>query len=288
MITKKYLLPCLALLAFATACSKEKSVSEEDRMAAEKAAEEYMMAETTFEHVFQVVNREAGQQGDLNGFKNEEGDLDTRGNCPQTNLNLAGNGVFPATFELDFGAGCADGDFPLMAGKITAVFNGLLLSPGTSISLSFTDFVHNGNAVSGAYEIKNEGKDNDGFFTFSSTIDGQITTAAGKSFAYQASTMTKKTQGGDTNFFTDGLSGILDDVWSTTRDAVLTTSEGVVVNISTPNAIKNPITCVWPVSGFFALDISNPAVTGSIDFGDGGCDDKALLTIGDYSVELDL
>lgn len=287
-MTKRIVFSYLLFTLLLMACSKEKTVSEEDRMTAERASQEYLIAETTFENIFKIVDTQAKLQGRLNGLADQEPEIESRGNCPQTDLNFSGSSVFPATLELDFGPGCSEKGIPLASGKITAVFNGLLVNAGTSISLSFTDFVHNGNAVSGAYEIKNEGKDANGHLTFSSLIDGQITTAAGKTFAYQAATASKQTAGGDTNFFTNGLGGILDDVWSTTREAVLTTSEGLSVNISTPSAIQHPFTCVWPVSGQFALDLGSLGTTGAIDFGNGTCDDKALLTIGDYSIELDL
>lgn len=288
MITQKHLLTCLIFALLALGCSKEKMAAEEDQMAAERAGREYLLAENTFENIFKIVTTQARQQGSLNGFKSPESDLETRGNCPESDLSLSDNSLFPATLELNFGEGCSDDGSPLISGKITAVFDGLLLSPGTSINLSFSDFVHAGNAVSGAYEIKNEGKDANEQLTFSSSIDGQLTTAAGKTISYQAATSSKQTEGGDTNFFNNGLEGILDDVWSTTREAVLTTSDGLVANVSTPSAIQHPIICKWPVSGLFALDLNDPEVTGMIDFGDGSCDDKALLTIGDNTVEIDL
>lgn len=288
MITKKLVIPSLLLLLFGMSCSKDKNISTEDRQAAQQASEEYLMAEQIYDNVFREVDTQAKQQGQLNGFTTSEDELDTRGNCPQVKLDLTANTIFPATLTLDYQGDCNGNGKPAMAGKITAVFNGLLLKGGTSIQLSFSDFSYAGHAVSGTYEIVNQGKDASGQPTLTSVVDGQITTPAGKTFSYQATTTSKQTEGNDTNFFNAGLAGILDDVWSTTRDAVLNSSSGLQVDISTPSAIQSPFSCKWPVSGFFALDINQPSVTGSIDFGDGNCDDKAVLTLGDYTVELDL
>jgi hypothetical protein len=287
MVTKKLAFPLFLFTLFALSCSKEPAVSEEDRIVAERATEEYLMAEQIFENIFQSVDKHAKQQGSLNGFKNEEADLDTRG-CPSVNFSTSGNGLFPAILELDFGSGCNDNGNALVAGKITAEFTGLLWKAGTTISLSFTDYSYAGYGVTGTYEIANLGENVAGEPTYTATVAGQLTRPDGKSFSYISTTTSAQTQGNDTNFFTNGLSGILDDVWSTTREASLLTSDGVEVVIGTPSAIQHPLTCIWPVSGAFSLNISEPDVAGSIDFGSGKCDDKALLTIGDYSVELDL
>lgn len=288
MITRKLAFPLFLLTLTAISCSKEPAISEEQRLAAEQAAEEYLMAEKIFEDIFQSVDKHAKQQGDLNGFKNDETALETRGDCPAVSLVTTENTLFPAILELDFGTGCNGNGGALTSGKITAEFTGLLWKAGTTISLSFTDYSYAGYDVTGTYEIANLGENAAGQSTFNATVAGQLTKPDGKSFSYISSTTSTQTEGNDTNFFTNGLSGILDDVWSTTREASLLTDAGVEILVGTPSAIQHPLTCVYPVSGTFSLDISEPETTGSIDFGTGECDDKAILTIGDYSVELDL
>ncbi|MCB0376764.1 MAG: hypothetical protein KDD04_12675, partial [Sinomicrobium sp.] len=134
----------MLLILFATSCSKEPAVPEEDRQVAEQAAEEYMMAEKIFENVFQSVDKNAKQQGDLNGYKTDGSDLETRGGCPSVSFSKAENGLFPAILELDFGTGCTDDGNAVVAGKITAEFTGLLWKEGTTISLSFTDYSYAG------------------------------------------------------------------------------------------------------------------------------------------------
>lgn len=288
MFTRKLVFPLFLFTLFAMSCNKEPIVTEENRVAAEQATKEYLMAEKIFENTFQSVDRHAKQQGDLNGFKNDETELETRGDCPAISVSTTENTLFPAILELDFGEGCNDNGDAMVAGKITAEFTGLLWKAGTTISLSFTDYYYAGYEVTGTYEIVNLGENADGQLTYSATVAGQLINPEGKLFSYISSTTTTQTEGNDTNFFTNGLSGILDDVWSSTRDASLLTGDGVEILVGTPNAIQHPLTCVYPVSGTFSLDISEPATTGTIDFGDGSCDDKAVLTIGDYSVELDL
>lgn len=288
MITKKMSFPLMVLLLLTIACSKEKTVSEQDRQTTEQLTKDYLMVAQIFESSYKAVDSQAKQQGALNGFNSQDNELDERGNCPETSFSATQNTIFPATLELDFGSGCVNDDGITVAGKITAVFNGLLLSSGTSITLNYSNFVFDGHTVSGTYVVANQGEDANGQHTFTATVDGQVQRANGRSFTYQATTSSKQTEGNDTNFFTNGLAGIFDDVWSVTKDATLTTSDGLQATISTPSAVRHPLNCRWPVSGVFELEVNNPTVISTLNYGEGNCDGKALLTIGDYSVEVNL
>ncbi|GJM35621.1 MAG: hypothetical protein DHS20C18_46220 [Saprospiraceae bacterium] len=283
----------LNLLAFAAifllaGCSKEEKVSEEDRIATEKASQDYVLAENTFDEVFKLVDAEAKKQGDLNGFQSPDEGVDDRNDCPDVSLTFVDNTIFPATLALSFDDGCTAPSGATVSGTIVAIFDGLLFSPGTTFSLRFIDFVHNGNTVNGDYILSNDGEDANGQWTFTATIDGELNTADGRTINYQSQRVSKMIEGNDTNFFTDGLNGIFDDVWSTTQESTLTNSDGLLLTVSTADAIRSPLVCRWPVSGFLELNLNIPATTGSLDFGDGTCDNKALLTIGGQTIELEL
>ncbi len=287
LIKKLNWLGLVAILLFA-GCAKEDEVSEQDRQATEQASQDYLLAETTFENAFKMVDTEAKKQGDLNGFQIPDDQLDDRDNCPEVNFTATNNTIFPATLTLTFEDGCTTPNGAAASGSIVAVFNGLMFSPGTSFSLTFIDFVHNGNTISGNYLLTNDGEDANGQWTFTATVDGEVTTATGRVINYQSQRISKMIEGNDTNFFTNGLSGIFDDVWGTTQESTITNSDGQVLTVSTPDLIRSPLTCRWPVSGFAELNLNIPETTGSLDFGDGDCDNKATLTIGTYSVEIEL
>jgi hypothetical protein len=288
MIFKKSIFPILALALLFTSCNKdEETTTAEERQAAEQASKDFMLAENIFENVFKMVDTEAKKQGDLNGFQSPEV-VDDRNNCPGVGFEITPQTIFPATLTLDFDTGCTTDNGVVAAGKIVAIFNGLLLSEGTSYTLSFENFIYANNTVNGSYILSNDGMNASGQPTFSAVIDGQITKADGTSFTYQSTNVASQTEGNDTNFFTDGLAGIFDDVWSSEREGTIVRGDGVTLSVTTPEAIRNPLTCRWPVSGTYALELSDPALTGSIDFGSGDCDNKALLTVGDFELEIEL
>ncbi len=288
MLIKNFNWVGLAAILLIAGCAKEEEVSEQDRMATESAAQDYLLAETTFEGVFKMVDEEAKKQGDLNGFQVPDDELDDRDNCPEVSFTLTDNTIFPATLTLTFEEGCTTPSGATASGTVIAIYDGLLFSPGTSYSLRFLDFVHNGNTITGDYVLSNDGEDANGQWTFTATVDGVVTTADGRTINYQSQRVSKMIEGNDTNFFTDGLSGIFDDVWGTTQESTITNSEGQVLTVTTPDLIRSPLTCRWPVSGFVDLNLSNPDTDGSLDFGDGDCDNKAVLTIGTYTVEIEL
>lgn len=286
---KSLTLSALVVVLLAAGCSKDEKISEVDRQAMEQASREYVKADKIFDDVFKAVNTQAMQQGSLNGLQSPSEPATTpRDNCPVVTFSNPGNAPFPAVLTLDYGDGCSAGNGPRLSGKIIATFNGLLLRAGTSISITFENFTHEGNAVTGTYRLSNDGEDAAGRPTFTGTVQSTVTTAAGKTFTYQALGVSKQTEGKDTNFFTSGIAGILDDVWSSTREATLSSSDGQVLTVGTPDAIRSELTCIWPVSGALRLSLNNPATNASIDFGAGNCDNKATLTIGDYSVEINL
>lgn len=281
----------LASIVLFAGCNKEEDeqpLSDADRIAVEAAAADYLLAQAACENAFKIVDTEAKKQSNLNGLHDNAPEVEIRNDCPGVDLTLGGNSVFPATLTLDFNEGCQPENGVILAGKIVAVYNGLLLSPGTSYELTFENFVYNGNAIQGTYFLSNDGQDNNGQWMFSATVDGIVTTADGRTIDYEATHSSRQVEGYDTNFFTDGLSGILDDVWSGTREARLTTSGGVDLSVTTPSPIRNPLICRWPVSGNFELSFNTLGLTGSIDFGDDQCDNKAQLTVGDFSRELEL
>lgn len=284
----RLIFPILFMGLLFAGCSKEESLSETDRLAVEEASEDYLLAEKVFEDVFKTVDREAKQQGDLNGFQDAGDPVTPRDNCPAANLEATENDIFPAVLTLDFGAGCTNDQGVDLAGKIIATFNGLLLRPGTNISIAFDNFFHEGNAVTGTYQLSNDGEDANGQPTFTGVVDGLVTRADGRTIAYKSTRTTKQTEGNDTRFRTHGLAGILDDVWSSTRETTVTTGNGQVLRITTGEPVRSPLLCRWPVSGYLELQLNIPDASGTIDFGDGSCDNKALLTVGDYSREINL
>ena len=63
--------------------------------------------------------------------------------------------TFPKTITIDFGVGCTSPDGIFRMGTITCVYSGKVLYPGTTVSVSFSNYSVNGYGLQGTYSIIN-------------------------------------------------------------------------------------------------------------------------------------
>ncbi len=146
--------------------------------------------------------------------------------------------------------------------------------PAATATVTFDHYVVNGYGVEGAYKITNNSSDvngisfntqvTNGIVTYPSCIDIIIT------MQYRTYTMTA---GSATPF------DITDDVYSVTGNSSFLASDGssLVCTITTP--LVKAITCHNVGSGIISF-VYDQAGDRNLDFGDGSCDNQAVLKIG--------
>lgn len=284
------LLPLLALALAFTACQKDNS-GELSEAEARQVMEDYYTAEAMFSGAYDEVDREAQREEDLNDLQGEEPPtpVDDRGNCPVVTFTTTPNTIWPAVLTLDYSAGCTTPGGHTAAGTIVATFNGLLGQEGTSISVDFDSYVHEGFTLTGTYLVTNAGLDaQDRRVIVSEIIDGQLTGPLGNSIQHNSVRTSTMVAGQHTNFFTHGILGILDDSWSTSVQA-----EGIGVNgnaytVQTLQDVVDPVSCRWPVSGEVELAVPANDASLLLDYGSNTCDNKATLTWNGVSWEIEL
>jgi hypothetical protein len=191
-------------------------------------------------------------------------------------------GAFPKTITVDFGSGCTGKDGHIRKGKIITVYTGPMVMPGNTATTTFEQFYYDDVLVEGTHVIKNISTDAN--FIFTATIEnGKLTKSDGDNITVNRTRTWTQTNGSDTPLFP------LDDVYNITGSATGTTHQGSnailwTTEITTPLVRK--FTCKWIVSGEVKITCTN--VTGTVDFGNGDCDNNAILTIGNknYLIEL--
>ena len=281
----------LALLAVVTLLACTEDPETVDRASAEESREvagDYLLADQIFESLYRTMDTEARQEGILNGVRTESPGV-PRTDCLTKTFTADPDKFFPATLVLDFGTGCTTDDGHTVAGKLIATFDGLLLGPNTSIQLDYQDLFWDGYQVSGTYRVQNLGENEFGQWTFSSEIvDGQLIYPDGGLLQHSRTRTSVRVAGGETNFFTNGLAGIFDDVWETTGTAEGVNPDGVPYTASTPSALVSPVNCQWVVSGELRLDVPTLSAPAILNYGNGTCDNDAVLTVGEYSWNIDL
>ncbi|MEL6143657.1 MAG: hypothetical protein AAFU67_18810, partial [Bacteroidota bacterium] len=266
----------------------QQDITQSEADAAAATVQSLLLAQEAFSKGYDEVQIQAGQQSDLNGFTGEV-PASPRSNCPAVTFTTDPDTFWPAILTLDYGDGCNDEDNVGLSGRITATFNGLLIGENTQIGIAFDAFTVNNYALSGSFNVSNDGLDGQGRQSFSSQIIGGTFSQGGVVLLnYDQEASSYQVAGQNTNFFTNGFEGIFDDVFEETIMANGTGVAGNPFSITTETPLVDPLNCRWDVSGRLVYTLSTLPVPAILDFGDGTCDNDATLIIGAFSYPIEL
>ena len=254
----------IGLAVMLHSCKKDKE--EETNNTQTEAAELSVannIAETMYDDVFNVVLLD-GQSNNVAG----------RGNsCATVTLNNSDPDTYPKIMTLDFGPGCTGFDGLTRKGKIIATLSGRIRTAGTSITISFDNYSVNDFKLEGEFSITNNSGNNGLSFT-TQTTNGKLTYPGGTLFYTHSGNHTLTQTAGA------GTPSFLDDSFSLTGSGTTTSSLGNSLTVNITTALVKKATCANVVSGIEQFTYNN--INGTLDFGDGSCDNQALLTIGSY------
>ena len=185
------------------------------------------------------------------------------------------NTTFPKTIVVDFGTGCTSAAGITRIGKITYVFSGKLINPGTTVSASFTNYSVNGYQLKGTYSITNNSSLANGIAFTTSVTDGNIVFPDQTSYSYAGSKTVKQTAGMSTTMDAS------DDVYSITGNNTFSANGNTIVNtITTP--LSRAYSCEWVGSGIISFTY-NTDTKGTLDFGNGTCDGDVTIKVGTFT-----
>lgn len=203
---------------------------------------------------------------------NSIGLFKTNGTCPTVTFDTTSN---PKVMTLDFGAtNCTGNDGKARRGKIIVTWTGKYRQAGTVITHSFDNFYQNDNKIEGTKTVTNMGLNSSNNPSFSVVIaNAKITRTDGSSISW-SSTRTREWIAGSST------PGIQDDKYSITGggSGVNKNGDSFTSTITTPLIID--FSCKYHlVSGVMEI-VPNGKVKRTIDYGNGSCDDDAVLTVG--------
>lgn len=191
--------------------------------------------------------------------------------CATASVYTTGGG-YPVTLSLDFGNGCTSNDSITRRGKISYTYSGPIYSSGSSITVLFDNYYVNGYGLQGLYSITNSSSDSTPQFAEHVT-NGIFSYPDGSNYHYTSNKVITMTAGASTPLY------FQDDVYSISGNSNFSSSSGnsVVLTVTTP-LVKNLI-CPSVSSGIISF-VYNTRIKGTIDFGNGDCDNIATLTAG--------
>lgn len=187
---------------------------------------------------------------------------------------------YPVTITIDFGSGCKGFDGKLKAGKVIIVKSAPWKEAGATRTVTFVGHSFEGNKIDGTKTAKNEGVIN-GKQTFSWNITTTITKADNTVIKRNENRKHEHVAGFDTPLVrTDDIVNI-----SGSSTVVKGDNETYSRKILTPLVKKGD--CDFIVSGEVEIT-RGTAEKITINYGDGTCDNKAVVTKGTEKKEIEL
>lgn len=191
------------------------------------------------------------------------------------------------TRTIDFGStGCTLPNGNVLKGKIIISFSNDFTSKSRTLSYRFVDFYHNGKLLQGNKSITYESKSTELLATehpvMTFTVDMKITFDDGKVYSRTGTTVKETIEGNETPLNWE------DNVFLVTGNSATSLANGDTVTtvITTPLRYITSCKLPFPVSGI--VSITKNTSVGTLDFGDGKCDNLATLTIDGVTKDINL
>ncbi len=251
-------------------CKKDGANVENDQWNTNSPAKSAVAAQQTFEELNSLTDAA------FNASNLKSGVL---GDCPTVTLNIS---ELPYILTLDWGSGCTGSDGVTRSGKITISLTGKMGVPGSVATFSFLDFYSDGNKLTGTHTITYTGVDTEtNWPRFDVHTEAVITFPDNKFITYNSDNIRLFAAGSDTPLNWN------DDVWHIMGTASGTTRNGVSWTAETTSSLVKKVACRWFDSGTIVVT-PQTGLPATIDFGDGTCDNKATLTIGDQIINVEM
>jgi hypothetical protein len=191
-----------------------------------------------------------------------------RRNLPECATVTESGESFPKTITIDFGDGCSTTNGREKKGKVIITQTDGMLVVGASRTITFDGFSVNEVDVVGERTVVNTGENAAGNLVF--TIEGEITGTKGDRSRKRVFTREREwTAGRET-------CDRADDEFMITGNATITAGSRTITREITEPIYITPGVCKYPKSGKIFIDRGRKE--GTIDFGDGTCDNVATLT----------
>ena len=276
MQKKTSLLPLAAAVALLfSACTKNDKEPDANQL----AALELSAANATSEYAF---NDALDQMMSANADNDlaRGGDAPVYSRCASVTVSPENPDQFPKTVTLDFGNGCTSPGAVTRQGKIIYLISDRFYNQGASISASFENYKVNGIAVAGSYSITNNGSGGGNGLAISTAISGgSITYPDGSQFNYTGNKTITQTAG-------MGNLDWSDDEFSISGSSSASNSNGESLTATITENLVKKNSCRNIVQGKSSFTYNG--ISGQLDYGNGNCDNKAMLTIGVWSKEITL
>lgn len=188
--------------------------------------------------------------------------------------------AMPHTMTIDFGnVNCTAANGRTRRGIIQVSYTGPYAAQGTVITITPQDYYVNDNQVEGTKTVTNMGLNEEQVPWFTVVVDATITAGDGSwTTSHHADRIRTWVAGSTTQ-------APMDDAYRITGGSHGVNRQGLPYTASITEALHAQVACPFITQGTVAITPEGLA-TRFIDFGDGTCDNQAVLSVNGYSITI--
>jgi hypothetical protein len=279
MNTKIFMMiTALTVLSFSS-CKKDSSNSGVIDQASLNLADDDAVTDVVYEDVFSTADNatiildQMGKSVDSRSF------TVVSDSCPAITITRPTATLWPKTVTVDYGTSCTGINDNVRSGKIVIEVTGPRLQVGSKRTITFVNYFFNGIQVEGTKVLENMGYNNNQNLVISVKLtDGKLTLPDGKTIER---TIDHKRE------WTAGLltKNIWDDECLITGTSAGKNIDGIAYTNTIMTALHWTRACRFIVSGVLNIQREGKDPV-QLDYGNGDCDAKAVVTKNGVSTEI--
>ena len=188
----------------------------------------------------------------------------------------------PKILTIDFGTtNCLCKDGRIRRGKIIASYSGTYKGPGSSVTFTTQNYFVNDFQILGTKTVANSGRNSNNNLSYTITVNGQVVSPDKADTIYWTSNRIREWAAGENTW------SWLDDVYLITGTGNCSNGKGNSFSVDITTALRKEINCRYLVSGILEIKPAT-GLARVIDYGNGTCDDKAMISVGSQSRQITL
>jgi len=276
MRTKIFLAASLALMLSFYSCNKDNSLIDQTSI---DLADDDAVSDAVYEDIFSAVDNASIVLDDLMKGDDSKSVITLTGECPSITIVRPTSAPWPRIITVDYGSGCTGFYESTRSGKILIEVTAPRMETGAKRTVTFDNYYFNGIKVEGTNVFENKGMNSNGNAVVSVTSSG-----------VKLVLTNEKTIERNVNHEREWIAGyktanIWDDECLITGTATGKNIEGKSYTNTIVSALHWKRVCKFIVAGVIKLERGD-AEPIELNFGEGDCDAKAVVTRGTESKEI--
>ncbi|MBK8522435.1 MAG: hypothetical protein IPL54_16790 [Chitinophagaceae bacterium] len=276
----------IGAIAF-SGCKKEESLTPltptatdaVELAATQEATVEEAASEAQFDDVFNItasmnrseVGEDLGVSANVSGLSELGSTTSNTARCFTITVFRKIANVFPKTVTIDFGTGCLGRDGKFRKGKIVSIYTNRMVVPDAKVSTTFIGYHVDSFKIEGTHITENTSTLNMQGWKVK-VIDGKITnTNTNRWRKWNSVKDVLQVAGNGTPHFP------LDDIYKIDGAATGSNSGGHTWSSLITESLIKKFACPWIVQG--KIRLNRDGRTALLDYGNGNCDNQAVIYI---------